>query len=259
MPSAVRLKDALISLDDEGQGAPVLLLHGFPASARLWARVMPSLVAAGFRVLAPDLAGYGASRAAPDRGVDMASQARWMLELLDALAVPRVVLIAHDVGSAAAQIMVAEAPQRVRGLVVLDGVCGAEWAMDAVASIRDWPPADAHRLFPVLARRLGGTSGMRELLAEYQGEEGGLRLIRAARDLDPRQTEHLGERLRASAVPALVLWGEADRFLPVASVARPLAALLDAPLQLLPGGHFTPLDCPGEVAAALQEFLLRLP
>ena len=100
---------------------------------------------------------------------------------------------------------------------------------------------------------------MREVLDAYRGEEGGLRLIRAARDLDPRQTEHLAEALRRSAVPALVLWGERDQFLPLATVGRPLAELLDAELVVVPGGHFTPLDCPGEVAGALCAFLARLP
>ena len=84
---------------------------------------------------------------------------------------------------------------------------------------------------------------------------GGLRLIRAARDLDPRQTDQIGRSLRNSGVPALVLWGERDEFLPLDRVGRPLAELLGARLAMVPGAHFTPLDCPGEVAAALQEFL----
>ena len=83
-------------------------------------------------------------------------------------------------------------------------------------------------------------------------------MIRAARDLDPRQTEHLAAALSASGVPALVLWGERDDFLPVDTVARPLAKLLGAELRVLPGGHFTPVDCPREVADALCGFLRGL-
>jgi pimeloyl-ACP methyl ester carboxylesterase len=97
------------------------------------------------------------------------------------------------------------------------------------------------------------------MLTVYEGEVGGLRLIRASRDLDPRQTEYIGEALRVSGVPALVLWGERDLFLPIDAVGRPLAELLRAPLVLLPGGHFTPLDCPGDVARALSDFLVQLP
>jgi pimeloyl-ACP methyl ester carboxylesterase len=80
-------------------------------------------------------------------------------------------------------------------------------------------------------------------------------LIRAARDLDPRETEHIGGLLRSSGIPALVLWGERDEFLSIDAVGRPLAELLGARLAKVPGAHFTPLDCPREVAAELQDFL----
>jgi pimeloyl-ACP methyl ester carboxylesterase len=258
MTTVIEVTAASITLDESGEGPPVLLLHGFPSSRKLWSGVAPALVEAGFRVLVPDLVGYGTSDAPDGVRVDMASQARWLFEMLDALGVSRVAIVAHDVGSAAAQIMVANAPRRIRGLVVLDGVYLGEWAMNAVAGIQQWDPADAHRLFPVLARRLGKTAVLREMFAVYEGKEGGRRLIRAARDLDPRQTEDLGAALRNSGIPALVLWGESDTIFPVESVARPLADLLHADLVMLPGGHFTPADCPNEVARALCEFLTRL-
>src|SRR5882757_5566491 len=230
MATEVRLADVTVVLDDEGEGAPVLLLHGFPATRRLWSRVAPLLVDAGFRVLIPDLVGYGASEAAQHVRVDMASQARWMLELLDTLGLARAAVVAHDVGSAAAQLMVANAPQRVSALAVLDGVYADEWAMDAIASIQAWSPLDAHRLFRVLARRLDRSGALKEMLATYQGERGGLQLIRAARDLDPQQTAHIGESLRGSGIPALVLWGDRDQFLSIDAVGRPLAKLLGAAL-----------------------------
>jgi pimeloyl-ACP methyl ester carboxylesterase len=259
MAVTIQIRDVSVCLECDGEGFPLLLLHGFPATRRLWSHVAPQLVSAGYRVLVPDLVGYGDSEAPSGLGIDMASQAGWMLELLDCLGVARPAIIAHDVGSAAAQLMVANAPERIRGLAVLDGVYGAEWAMHAISSIQDWDPGDAHRLFPVLARQLAKSAALREMLAAYQGEQGGLRLIRAARDLDPGQTAAIGERLRTSGVPAIVLWGERDEFLSIQGVGQPLAELLHASLVRLPGGHFTPLDCPTEVAGALRTFLATLP
>jgi pimeloyl-ACP methyl ester carboxylesterase len=154
--------------------------------------------------------------------------------------------------------MSATAPQRVRSLVVLDGVHAGEWAMDAIVSIQKWDPQQAERLYPVLARRLGKNPALREMLSAYEGVQGGARLIRAARDLDPRQTEGIGEVLRSSGIPVLVLWGERDEYLSIDKVGRPLAQLLGAALVKLPGAHFTPLDCPAEIATELRDFLERL-
>jgi pimeloyl-ACP methyl ester carboxylesterase len=255
MAIKIQVTNATIVLDDVGEGSPVLLLHGFPATRHLWSRVVPLLANSGCRLLVPDLVGYGASEAIAGVPIDMGSQARWMVEMLDTLGVAHAAVVAHDVGSAAAQIMVATAPQRVSSLVVLDGVYGGEWAMEAIASIQAWDPRDAHRLFPVLARRLGKSADLREMLTAYEGARGGLGLIRAAQDLDPRQTELIGEALRASGIPALVLWGERDEYLSIDAVGEPLAKLLGARLVKLPGAHFTPLDCPVEVAAELRGFL----
>jgi len=259
MATRIELDRVTIALDDAGAGAPVLLLHGFPANRQLWSTVAPILVDAGFRVLVPDLVGYGTTDAPAGVCIDMASQARWIVQMLDQLGLTRVAVVAHDVGSAAAQILAVTVPQRLRGLAVLDGVYADNWAMDAVTSIQQWEPDEAHRLFPVLARRLGKSDALRQMFKAYEGTDGGRRLIRAARDLDSTQTAHISEALRTSGIPALVIWGEQDAIFPIDTVARPLAALLHAELRLVPGGHFTPLDCPIEVANALSGFLRQLP
>ncbi len=255
MPGRVHLTDAEVEFDDLGAGTVILLLHGFPATRYLWSQVAPVLAAQGYRAIAPDLVGYGASVVKPGVRIDMASQARWMWELLDGLQVERAFIVAHDVGSAAAQLMLTGSPARVRGLVILDGVYETQWAMEAIESIRAWDSSQAPRLLPVLARRLGKSPHLRTMLAAYAGEGGGERLIRAARDLDPSQTASIGESLRARQVRSLVLWGRDDRYLDIDTVARPLAGLLGAPLGILPGGHFTPSDCPQEVSEAICDFV----
>jgi len=237
-----------LACDDGGQGPPVLLLHGFPATRKLWKDVAPRLVAGGFRAIAPDLMGYGESPDAPDVG--MANQAQWVLGLLDSLRLERVAIVAHDVGTAAAQILSVRAPERVRKLVLMDGVYETEWAMDAVESIRAWEPGQAARLQPVLARRL---RSIRDLLPAYAGEAGGARLIHAARCLDPQQTSGMTARLRETGIPVRVLWGADDAYLSPEKVGKPLADALGVPLTVLPGGHFLPLDNPEGVIRALLE------
>jgi pimeloyl-ACP methyl ester carboxylesterase len=238
---------------DEGKGDPVLLLHGFPTSRLLWQRVVPKL-SQRFRVLAPDLKGYGESSS--DGPVDLASQADALIRFLDALDLPRVAVVAHDVGSAAAQILAVRAPERVRALVVVDGVHAGNWAMESVETIRAWDPAKAASLAKVLVRTMRVRDpALREILAGYEGEDGGRRLIRAAQAFDPRQTESLGDALGNLPMPRLVVWGEHDEYLPVRDVGEPLAKTLRARLVVLPGGHFLPLDAPDALAATLLSFL----
>lgn len=235
--------------DDAGSGAPVLLLHGFPTTRKLWAGVSSRLALAGLRAIAPDLVGYGDSPDADDVGME--SQATWLLELLDELRLEQVLLVAHDVGTAAAQLVAIRAPRRVRKLVLMDGVHETEWAMGAVESIRSWDASKAARLEPVLARRL---PSIRDLLGAYAGESGGRRLIHAARCLDPRQTAGATARLRATGIPVRLLWGDADDFLPADRVAEPLARELGAELRLLRGGHFLPHENPDAVARELLAY-----
>jgi pimeloyl-ACP methyl ester carboxylesterase len=105
---------------DEGEGPPVLLLHGFPDSHRLWRHQIAALVAAGKRVIAPDLRGFGES----DRPREVADYALRrslsdMLAVLDVLEVERAQVVGHDWGAALAWGLAAFAPERVERLGVL--------------------------------------------------------------------------------------------------------------------------------------------
>src|SRR5439155_20638906 len=85
---------------DEGEGQPVLLLHGFPDSSRLWRNQVPALVAAGYRVIAPDLRGFGESDK-PENVDDynILNIAADVFGILDALGVERTHVVGHDWGA----------------------------------------------------------------------------------------------------------------------------------------------------------------
>jgi pimeloyl-ACP methyl ester carboxylesterase len=105
---------------DEGAGSPVVLLHGFPDSSRVWRRQVPALVAAGMRVIAPDLRGFGAS----DRPKEVEEYAVGrsiadVVAMLDQLDVERIRLVGHDWGAGVAWALAAFVPERVERLVVM--------------------------------------------------------------------------------------------------------------------------------------------
>ena len=105
---------------DEGEGRPVLLLHGFPDSSRLWRNQVPALVAAGYRVIAPDLRGFGESDK-PESVDDyhVLNIAADVLGILDALGVERAHVVGHDWGAVIAWAVAAFAPDRVDRLAAL--------------------------------------------------------------------------------------------------------------------------------------------
>ena len=105
---------------DEGAGAPVLLLHGFPDSHRLWRHQMPALTAAGMRAIAPDLRGFGESdMPAAVAEYRVARSVADMVALLDGLGIERAHVVGHDWGAAVAWAMAAFVPDRLERLVVL--------------------------------------------------------------------------------------------------------------------------------------------
>ena len=107
---------------DEGPrtGPPVFLLHGFPDSSSLWRNQIPALVKAGYRVIAPDLRGFGESD--KPEAVDAYALPVLMgdaLGVLDALAIPRAHVVCHDWGAALGWGLAMFTPDRVDRLVAL--------------------------------------------------------------------------------------------------------------------------------------------
>jgi pimeloyl-ACP methyl ester carboxylesterase len=113
-----------VGYEDQGQPAAgvVLLLHGWPDDVRTWDGVSPRLVQAGYRTLAPYLRGFGPTRfldPATPRSGQITALAHDAVDLLDALAVPKVVLVGHDWGARVAYVLAALWPQRVERLLAL--------------------------------------------------------------------------------------------------------------------------------------------
>jgi haloalkane dehalogenase len=107
---------------DEGEGEPVLLLHGEPTWSYLYRTMIPVLADAGLRAVAPDLPGFGKSDKPTD--IEDYSYARlvgWMAEWLDAVDLRSVTLVCQDWGSLIGLRLVAEHPERFARVVVANG------------------------------------------------------------------------------------------------------------------------------------------
>jgi pimeloyl-ACP methyl ester carboxylesterase len=119
MAKLVRVGDGIeLHTLDEGRGPVVVLCHGFPELAFSWRWQVPALTAAGYRVLAPDMRGYGGSSAPAEvEAYDVVSLCGDMCGLLDALEQASAVFVGHDWGANVAWNMALLHPERVEAVV----------------------------------------------------------------------------------------------------------------------------------------------
>lgn len=117
-----RARDVEMLYTREGEGGePLLLIHGWPESRRIWWRSIEPLVAAGFDVIAPDLRGFGESAVPPDGFGDAAAHSADLYALLhDALRIERARVVAGDLGGAVAQDLSLRFPGFVERLVLFN-------------------------------------------------------------------------------------------------------------------------------------------
>src|SRR5438876_2335102 len=115
-----------------GQGPPLILLHGYAETSRMWKPILP-LLAEKFTVIAPDLPGIGDS-SIPSGGMDMKTAAIQIHDLVRSLGVTKARVVGHDIGLMVAYAYAAQFPSEVEKLVVMDaflpGVPGWELAYD---------------------------------------------------------------------------------------------------------------------------------
>lgn len=251
-----------------GDGDPLLLLHGIPGSAQSWLRV-GSRLTTRFRVIIPDLMGFGASDAATAGGT-MEDQAQAVRQLINHLRITQLYVGGHDFGGPVALTLMRLYPElRVRGLILAATNVFTDTRIPlALRTAR--VPGLGHLVFWAAAgNRLGlrlfyenathnkDDLPWREFRQHYSA--GGIRstwrIFR--RSLANPRLRHAEVEALLPRVdcPALVIWGDEDPFLAVGMGERLRAALPDAVLKVYAfTGHFVPEERPIETA---EDIILR--
>ncbi len=246
-----------LSLLDVGEGPPVVLLHGFPLSSFLWRRFVPML-AAGFRVIAPDLLGAGDSDKPAGAPLDIGAQAGYVREALEALDVDRYAVVAHGDGGGVAQRLALDGAA-IEALVLIDSIAFGYWPNGVVIGADDGASA-ASRVERMLADGMTSRSLDPDVLAGYaapfSGPDGSAIYERAAVALDGRGLSGREDAMAAWTFPVFILWGEDDPYYPVTVAERLNDAIPSSSLALLPGcGHYPPEEAPETVGPLITEYL----
>jgi 2-hydroxymuconate-semialdehyde hydrolase len=251
-----------IAYVDQGQGPAVVLLHGFPTSSFLWRREIP-LLASRMRVIAPDMLGYGRSEKPNDADLTMRAQARYVRELLDQLGIAEFAVVAHDLGGVVAQLLALEGG--VRTMVLLDVACFDVWPIEGVKMLQGAEPEQETAEFVEGIVRLSVDLGVahKEWLDEATLKgyvepwlDDPPAFFRAVRAIDGKGLAGRDEELARLDMPALVIWGEEDPYLPVELAERLGDVLPGSTVALLPGcSHFITEDAGPTVDQLVYEYL----
>jgi haloalkane dehalogenase len=227
---------------DEGEGAPVVFMHGEPTWSFLWRKVIPPVRDAGFRCIAPDLVGFGRS----DKPVDMdwysydrhLASAATLLEDLDLRGATMVV---HDWGGPIGLRLAVEHPERIERLVILDTglFTGRQRMTEAWVAFRDFVARTEDLPVGMLVRGACESDPGDEVIAAYDAPFPSVASKAGARAfplLIPQTPDAPGaeagrrvvEALREDSRPTLTLWADSDPVLPLAG-GESFAASINRP------------------------------
>jgi len=267
--------DVRTRLLEEGDGEPVLLVHGVAAWAENWALAMPALASAGYRAIAVDLPGFGKSaRARGARYFDApdAYYVRFVRDVLDALELQRVHLVGHSMGGAIAAVAAGVMPERFASLsLVAPGAFGTSVPLSfRLSSLR------LATLFALLApTALVRTSVQAcffdptlvpdwfyEHAYRYARAGGAAEFTRVMhygvtlRGLRPRLRDNWEGAIRGIRLPALVVWGKQDAIVALAQLDDVRARIPHAQVVLFDrAGHLVQIERATEFNDALVAFL----
>jgi pimeloyl-ACP methyl ester carboxylesterase len=257
--------DAHIAIDDHrlfyeirGDGPPVLFVHGFPLSGRLWDAVVLDLQDR-YRCIVPDLRGHGRSEATSS--VTMGGYADDLARLLDGIDEHRpVVVVGMSMGGYVAFEFCRRHPERVAALVLTNTRAQADTA-EAAEGRRETAKRVLEEGSAVVAdamvEKLFAPGASRTLKDEWRSvmtatPPAGVAAALEAMAARPESFDTLAGLRR----PALLVAGEEDRITPVEDAERMCAVARDPRLLILPGtGHMTPVERPADLSEALGIFL----
>ena len=260
-----------LAVVDEGEGRPVLLLHGFPDSSAVWRHQVPALVGAGMHVLAPDLRGFGESeRPAEVADYRIGRSVADMVAVLDDAGIERAAIIGHDWGAGVAWALATFVPDRVEQLVTMSvGHPNAHRERTVESREKAWYmllfqfegvaeellTRDDWALFREWTRGEGDTERAIEALGRPGALTAGLNWYRAS--MHPRGELRQRDPVPAVRLPVLGMWSTGDRYLLERDMLRS-EEWVDAGWryeQIEDASHWLQLDQPERVNQLLLEFL----
>jgi pimeloyl-ACP methyl ester carboxylesterase len=269
----IKLPQGTINYRDSGDGRPVVFVHGLLVDSAVWRKVIP-LLESDVRCIAPDLP-LGSHRRAMDPDADITPRgvARLVGDFLAALDLEDVTLVANDTGGAITQLVALDHGERVGRIVLTNCDCfeifppkefvgmvkAASIPGALYAALQPMRAAAARRTvmaYGGLAREIPDDvtrSWVRPALNDPRVRADLVRFLKA---MDKSITLDAAERLPGLAIPALIAWGQADRFFANELGERLAATIPNARLERVADARtFVAEDAPEALAGLIAGFV----
>lgn len=256
--------------DRWGAGPPVVFCHGTPWSSALW-RPIADALSLRFQVFLWDMPGYGQSSMDTEHRVSLDVQGELLGDLVAFWGLDRPHLVTHDYGGAVALRAYLLHGARYRSLALVDVVALAPWGSDFFRLVRESAdvfaalPAAVHegavRAYVQGASHRGLDARQTQMLVEpWLGSVGQAAFYRQIAQADQRYTDEVQPFYGSLELPALVVWGVEDAWIPVERAHALANAIPDARLRLVPSaGHLVQIDAPETLATTLHGWLIEQP
>jgi pimeloyl-ACP methyl ester carboxylesterase len=257
-----------------GSGPVLVLIHGMAGSSATWRHVVPAL-AEHFTVVAPDLAGHGASEK-PRGDYSLGAFASGVRDLLLALGHDRATLVGHSLGGGVAMQFAYQFPERCERLVLVSSgglgeevnlglrllaAPGAElalalgchgWIHDTGANVVGWLAKIGLRASPNVTEILESYGS----LADAETRTAFLHTLRSVVDVAGQRVSANDRFYLASHIPTLLTWGDHDKIIPVTQAHATHALIPGSRLEIFEcAGHYPHCDQPARFADVLTDFM----
>jgi haloalkane dehalogenase len=255
---------------DEGEGSPIVFVHGEPTWSFLWRKVMAPAIDAGFRCIAPDLPGFGRS----DKPVDLDwysydRHVAAIAPLFEQLDVRGATMVVHDWGGPIGLRLAVEHAERFERLVILDTglFTGHQKMTEAWTAFRDFVERTEDLPVGMLVRGACKNDPGEQVIAAYEAPFPNAESKAGARAFPlmiPRSPDLPGaaagqrvlDALREDRRPTLMLWADSDPVLPLATGERFAEAIgCEKPRVIENASHFLQEDAGAEIGRQIVDWL----
>ncbi len=247
---------------------PIILIHGFISSNLIWSHILLPLANAGFRVIAPDLPGYGYSDKPREARYTIDEQARVVTRLMDKLGIQTATIVGASYGGAIAATLALDYPERVEKLVLVGAVSNDEAKKKLLLRISRFPIVGdivtplflgsrwiLRKRMQDMYRRMGKPINERMVASRHHLLETAnthRAMIRTARNWSANRIEREASLIRH---PTMLVWGDEDNHIPIDNAIRLRDALPNARLIVFRNcGHLPPAEYPEKFVRVVADF-----